>query len=183
MNNSSQILNLIGWSGLDILILVMGLLILVLLVLIIIQMNKLKKMKSLLDQFMTGSDAKSLEEEIAEVIKDIKLLKKADLKESDMLDDIYEKLRFCFHKIGLVKYDAFHEMGGKLSFILCMLNEDNNGYIINTVNSNSGCYSYAKEIKNGDPGVEIGEEEQSALNMALNSAKVRVKKDGNDSEN
>ena len=80
---------------------------------------------------------------------------------------IYEKLEYTFQKIGVVKYDAFHEMGGKLSFALCMLDKLNNGYLVNVMHSNNGCFAYVKEIVDGQSYIELGEEEQKALDEAV----------------
>lgn len=43
-----------------------------------------------------------------------------------------------YQKMGLVKYDAFNEMGGKLSFSLAMLDVKNNGFIINAMHTREG---------------------------------------------
>ena len=51
---------------------------------------------------------------------------------------------------------------------LALLDEGNNGFIINSVHSTDGCYSYTKEIKKGECEISLGEEEQQALNIAMN---------------
>lgn len=60
---------------------------------------------------------------------------------------MFKKHELSFQKFGIVKYDAFQQMGGQLSFSLVLLNENDNGFIINSVHSTEGCYSYSKEIK------------------------------------
>ena len=72
-----------------------------------------------------------------------------------------------FQKIGLVKYDAFQQMGGQLSFSIALLDQRNNGFILNSVHSTDGCYSYTKEIKNGECALSLGKEEEEALQIAL----------------
>ena len=78
-------------------------------------------------------------------------------------------VKFTFQKVGLVKYDAFNEMGGKLSFSLAMLNESDNGFVLNAVHSREGCYTYIKEIIDGNSIITLAEEEQEALKMAKES--------------
>ena len=63
--------------------------------------------------------------------------------------------------------DAFHEMGGRLSFALCMLDKVNNGYIINVMHSNNGCFAYIKEVVDGKSYIELGDEENQALQQAV----------------
>ena len=60
-------------------------------------------------------------------------------------------------------------MGGMLSFSLALLNDQNDGFLINSVHSSDGCYSYTKEIKSGESDISLGEEEKKALQKALNS--------------
>ena len=78
-----------------------------------------------------------------------------------------KRMETTFQRVGLVKYDAFPQMGGKLSFSLAMLDEKYNGYIINSVHGSDGCYTYSKEIKAGRCDLELGEEEKKALGMAM----------------
>ena len=69
--------------------------------------------------------------------------------------------------MGLIKYDAFQQMGGQLSFSLALLDENNTGFIINSVHSTEGCYSYTKEIRNGTSAIDLSAEEAEALAMAM----------------
>ncbi len=73
--------------------------------------------------------------------------------------------------MAVIKYDAFQEMGGKLSFSLCMLDETNNGFIITSMHSTrEGCYTYVKEIIKGESFVLLSEEEKEALDEAKNKS-------------
>ena len=80
---------------------------------------------------------------------------------------LYKKMESAYQKLGIVKYDAFNQMGGKLSFCLALLDENNNGFVLNSVHSTDGCYSYTKTIKNGECRLDLGKEEQKALEKAL----------------
>ena len=81
--------------------------------------------------------------------------------------ELRRKFENSYQKLGLVKYDAFQQMGGQLSFSLCLLDDNNNGFIINSVHSAEGCYSYTKEIKAGESSLLLGEEEKEALEIAM----------------
>mgnify|MGYP000426503292 FL=1 len=89
---------------------------------------------------MEGADGKSIESLIHEHLDEIESIRTVGEKNSAAVKDIYEKMQYTFQKVGIVKYDAFHEMGGRLSFALCMLDKVNNGYIINVMHSNNGCF-------------------------------------------
>ena len=68
-----------------------------------------------------------------------------------------------------VKYDDFKEMGGNLSFALCLLDDNNNGFILNTMHGRESSYTYIKEIENGTAYSTLGEEEKQALQKAISS--------------
>ena len=72
-----------------------------------------------------------------------------------------------YQKVGIVKYDAFNEMGGKLSFALTLLDGNDSGYIINAMHSREGCYLYIKEIVKGESYIELAEEEAESLERAI----------------
>lgn len=167
---TSEILNTLGLGALDIAYLFIGILalILILFILLIVTMVKQSKLKKRYQAFMLGSDAKSMEDEIAGLFQDINTLKGETKDNKKEIKHIYKRLETVFQKIGIVKYDAFQQMGGKLSFSLALLDENDNGFIMNSVHSTDGCYSYTKEIKNGECEISLGEEEKNALNMAMN---------------
>ena len=116
---------------------------------------------------MGGKNAKSLEKDIMGLYEDNKLIKTSMEKNRKDIENLYRKLAGSFQKMGLVKYDAFNQMGGQLSFSLALLDENDNGFIINSVHSAEGCYSYTKEIKNGLCDISLGDEEKKALDMAM----------------
>lgn len=166
----SQLLESIGLGNIDIAYILIGLLILILilLILLIVSMVKQSKLKKRYEAFMQGSDAQSMESQIAGLFQDIDTLKKDTKDNGKEIRHIYKRLETVFQKIGIVKYDAFKQMGGQLSYSLALLDEGNNGFIINSVHSTDGCYSYTKEIKKGECEISLGEEEQQALNIAMN---------------
>lgn len=166
---NSNILQSIGLGNLDIayLFLILLVFIVVLFAIIILQMKKLNRLQKRISKFMTGKDAKSLEKDIVGLYEDNKFLKINVDKNKKDIRTLYKNMEHTFQKIGLIKYDAFQQMGGKLSFSLALLDENNNGFILNSVHSTEGCYTYTKEIKSGECAISLGEEEQQALDMAI----------------
>lgn len=166
---NSNILQSIGLGNLDIayLFLILLVFIVVLFIIIILQMKKLNRLQKRISKFMTGKDAKSLEKDIVGLYEDNKFLKINVDKNKKDIRTLYKNMEHAFQKIGLIKYDAFQQMGGKLSFSLALLDENNNGFILNSVHSTEGCYTYTKEIKSGECAISLGEEEQQALDIAI----------------
>ena len=124
-------------------------------------------MKKKYKSFMKGKSAKSLEDEIVGLFEDNKFIKSSIEKNKKDIRTLYKNMESTFQKMGVVKYDAFNQMGGKLSFCLALLDENNNGFIMNSVHSTEGCYCYTKEIKNGESVIDLGKEEAKALAIAV----------------
>lgn len=171
-NNGSKILNQLGLTEFDmgyavIAVGVLLLLLVVVLILLIVQIVKTGRLKKRLDGFLVGKDGASLEQDIINLFEDNKFLKSSADNNKKDIRILYRKMESAYQKMGLVKYDAFNQMGGQLSFSLALLDENNSGFIINSVHSTEGCYSYTKEIKNGECKISLGQEEAEALAIAI----------------
>ena len=137
------------------------------LVLLIITMVRLKKMRRNYRLFMNGKTAENLEDAMLDHFAKIKDLVELTDEHTKQIEAINEELKTVYAKLGVVKYDAFNEMGGKLSFARAMLDNSNNGYIINAMHSREGCYTYIKEIIKGESFIALGDEEKKALSQAM----------------
>mgnify|MGYP001128936068 FL=1 len=147
----------------------------ILFILVIVNMVQTSKMKKKYKKFMSGKNAKSLEETLLKRLDQIDSLVEANAANEKNIKKVVNNMKFTFQKVGLVKYDAFNEMGGKLSFSLALLNASNDGFVLNAVHSREGCYTYIKEIIDGNSIIVLAEEEQEALNMAMEAEKPATK--------
>ncbi len=138
-----------------------------LLIMLLINIGMTARLKKKYKKFMGDSDAKSLEERITGYLEQFDDLIETNYTNKSKIERIEGQMGITFQKIGLVKYDAFNEMGGKLSFSLALLNEKDDGFIINAMHSREGCYTYIKEIIGGKSIIVLASEEKEALDMAL----------------
>ena len=153
--------------NIEIIVIILVLLWIINLALLIIMLIKNKKTQKNYDEFMRGSDARSLEEVFKKRLGQIDELVIRDMTRSEDVKNIYDTLSYTLQKIGIVKYDAFNEMGGKLSFCLTLLDRDNNGVILNSMQGREGSYLYIKEILDGKSAVPLGKEEEISLRKAI----------------
>ena len=96
-----------------------------------------------------------------------KLASNSEINREDIqkLEKLYNS---SLHKYGIVKYDAFEDMGGKLSFVLALLDKENTGFLLNAIHSRENCFLYIKEIVNRESYIMLSEEEVEALKRAVN---------------
>ena len=139
----------------------------ILLIILLVNAVQIHKLKKKYKMFMDGKNAKTLEESIMSRMDQMDYLISSNKKNENDIQTIYKNLKSTFQKVGLVKYDAFQEMGGKLSFSLALLNETNDGFIINAMHRTEGCYTYIKEIIDGNSVITLADEEKEALDMAM----------------
>ena len=167
---NSNILNSIGLGSIDpaIFIIVLLVLLLVNIVLLVIFIVKNVKLTNRMNAFMLGKDASSLEEEITDLFAINKNIVEKVRENRKDIRKIYRKFTKAIQKVGIVKYDAYQQMGGDLSFSMALLDEENNGFIMNSVHSTEGCYTYTKEVRDGRCDLELGNEEKIALEKAVN---------------
>ena len=133
-----------------------------------LRMSRLQKRYRL---FMKGADGLSVEKAMAGKLIELGKLR-VELEETkEALQEMQRLHGKMLCKYGVVKYDAFSQMGGSLSSAIALLDENDDGFIINTVQSVDGCYSYVKTVRGGRPVTELGRDEEQALEQAQSYGK------------
>ena len=133
----------------------------------IITLCKFKKIRKRVDELTRGKDSESMEDIILNFFERIESLEAGENVTRSDLKDIKDNLKITYQKKGLVKYDAFREMSGDLSYSLALLDKENNGVLISSMYSREGCYTYAKDIVNGESKINLSEEAAEALKQAV----------------
>ena len=126
-------------------VLVLCIMVIVLLVLLILNAKKTKKMEKRIEALCSGKQADSLEGEIRKIIEENQYLMTEVSQHKAYIKTIFKRLKLAYQKFALVKYDALDQMGGQLSFVIAFLDEDNNGFLLNSVHSASMNYIYSKK--------------------------------------
>ena len=81
---------------------------------------------------------------------------------------IDNRISLCIKKVGMVRYSAFKDTGSDLSFALALLNDKNDGVILNGIYSREMSNIYAKQVIDGKCSNKLSEEERQALEIAIN---------------
>ena len=131
-----------------------------------LQMDRLNRKYRM---FMKGSDGQSLEKMIQRKLNQIDKMQDTGEEHGKLLNQIKGIQDGTMNKYGVVKYDAFDDVGGKLSFAFAMLNRDDTGIVLNAVHSRDNCFLYIKEIMKGESYIMLSEEEIEALRIAKGS--------------
>ena len=145
--------------------------IVILLILSFVMIGKNSLLRKKYEEFMRDADGKSLESAFQKKFENMDYIN-GKIQDMDAhLEKIDDNLIKSYQKVGIVKYDAFKEVGGTLSFVLTLLTKENDGFIMNSMHSNKeGCYIYIKEVKAGEVFMNLSEEERQSLEQAMESS-------------
>lgn len=154
--------------GIDPAYILIGMLVLIiaLFVLLFLMMGNIKNRNKQIKRLLSGTQAGDLEDIIMKRFAEMDAVKNNSKRLTKEHKEIQSHLSSCVSKIGLVKYNAFNGMGGNLSFALALMDNDNNGVVLNSMHTREGCFNYAKEIIGGESYVALSEEEKEAIEKA-----------------
>lgn len=110
------------------------------------------------------------EKALSELLKGVDENRRFLQEQADELKRIYGMLDKDLSNLGLVKYNAFEDIGGNQSYSLCMLTREKNGVILTNLVGRNSTRGYALEVEGGVPSRKLSDEEQEALDIAVRVA-------------
>ena len=160
--------NILSSMGIDAGVMIILLLVLeIFLVLAVFIMSaRMRRLSAKYTNFMKGQNGSSLEKDITKKMGKIDKYAENFASIGESIAKTKEIVQNSVHKYGIVKYDAFDDVGGKLSFVLAMLDDEDTGFVLNAVHSRENCFLYIKEIVKGESYIMLSNEEVEALRIA-----------------
>ncbi len=158
-----------GFSNLEITYAVIGMAVLLLLVYVvaIILLVKLSNMKKKYKKMMTGIESADLEKMLLEHIAKVKQIESQNRDIEIDNEAIHAILQTTIQRVGIVRFAAFEDVGGDLSYAVALLDQTNTGIILSSIFSRSSSTTYMKPIDKGNSSYKLSQEEQEALNKAM----------------
>ncbi|TMK44902.1 MAG: DUF4446 family protein [Actinobacteria bacterium] len=86
-----------------------------------------------------------------------------------------ESIEGAVRNVGLVRYDAFEDVGGRLSFSCALLDDKGNGVVVTSINGRQDTRVYAKPVTARKSGYNLSVEEEEAIKQALSGPREAVK--------
>jgi len=90
----------------------------------------------------------------------VRTLNKTDKRQQGRIDGSVQH-------VGLLRYDAFEDVGGRLSFSCALLDQHGNGVVLTSINGRQETRVYAKPVADGRSGYNLSTEEEEAIRQAL----------------
>jgi hypothetical protein len=101
--------------------------------------------------------------------QDVARLKVAASRLAEEQSRVDDQMAVSLQRVGLVRYDAFEDMGGHLSFSAALLDANGDGLVITSINGRQDTRCYAKPVESWTSGHNLSEEEERAIWLALTS--------------
>lgn len=159
----------------DTFVLIQAILVFVLLIAFISTLIKMGKINKKYSQFLKKlGNGQNIDEDLETYMYRVEKVEKQNAEVISYVKNLDKDLENCIQKIGIVRYNAFKDTGSDLSFALAMLDENNNGVVLNGIYSREMSNIYAKPVENGKSSYTISEEEKQAIQKAVNS-KEKIK--------
>jgi hypothetical protein len=87
------------------------------------------------------------------------------------VDSARAALADALRHVSVVRYDAFGDMGGRLSFTAALLDDSGDGLLLTSIHGRSEARTYAKGVVNGRSEQSLSPEEQQAIELAMRGPK------------
>ena len=128
-----------------------------------------KRYKNFMKKLGNGNN---IEEDLKNYINKVNEVKEQNTEIITKVNTIKQDLTKCIQKIGMYRYNAFKDTGSDLSFTLALLDENNDGVVLNGIYSREMSNIYAKPVKNGQSSYTITEEESKAIKKAIDTGEI-----------
>lgn len=160
-----KVLNLIEDYNIEILLGLIGL-VLILLITSLVNAIRFKKARKNYLELTRGEDGVSLEDIIRSLSKELNSVSVS----TSLLERDYKKLKknvnLSIKHMGIIRYNAFDDLGSEQSFSIALLNSEGDGFILTSIYGRDHTSSYLKPIIKGEAQYKLSYEEERALARA-----------------
>lgn len=144
-------------------------LILVLLLMNASNRSNLKRLKSKYNKFMNGLSGVSIEAVLEDCIDKLNAVIEKNEDLEYQLNSLKRNMHYCIQKVGVVRYNAFDDVGSDLCFSVALLDNNDDGVVISSLYARDSSTTYAKPISRGKSRYVLSAEEIKAIDLARRS--------------
>lgn len=148
----------------------------VLLIVVIVNIILIIKTNSKYIKFMKRlGNGNNLDEMLKKYLTEVKEIKQDNSEIKAYYTKLDNDIASCIQKVGIIRYNAFKDVGSDLSFAIALLDRNDNGVVFNGLYGSESSNIYAKPIKAGVSKYQLSEEEKTALEIAEQSKNFMTK--------
>lgn len=135
-------------------------------ILLISNINKTKKLKTKYSRFMNGLSDRNIEELLDTCLNSLNTVSTKNRNIELKINEIERNLFQCVQKVGIIRFNAFDNVGSDLSFAIALLDNNDSGVVISGIYARDSSSTYAKPITSGKSKYCLSAEEIQAIDIA-----------------
>ena len=141
--------------------------------------NRIKISKTLrryneVSKILSVGDSQNIEDTLINYVKELNFIKNSLNSVEVKCEDVSQKVIKSMQQIGFIRYTAFDDMGGELSFSIAMLDSNSDGFVMTNIYARDMSHVYAKPIRAGKSIHKLSSEEKEAISRAMLPAEERA---------
>jgi hypothetical protein len=145
----------------------LALALLILLVVALVQARRIGRLRRQLDGLTRGNDGADLGAVLDAHLDKVYAVAR-ELDELSARSAVMEaRGRRSIQRLGLVRFNPFEDTGGNQSFVLALLDQAGDGFVISSLHARGGTRVYGKAVAKGTSESNLSAEESEALRLAL----------------
>jgi hypothetical protein len=137
------------------------------LVLGLVAQMRLRRLRRSYSVLQSGDGESSFVEAAARTSGEVDGLRRDVAVLSAGMDDVRADLADAIRHVAVVRYDAFGDMGGRLSFSAALLDDSGDGLVLSSIAGRTETRTYAKGVKRGTSEAQLSPEEEQVVGWAL----------------
>ncbi len=134
--------------------------------------GRMRRLERGYDILSRGSRGKSFVEIVNNNIEETNMLRNEVAHLSDVYGAVLRRMAGAVQHVGVVRYDAFKEIGGRMSFSVALLDDRGNGIVLTSIYGRSESRTYAKPIIERSSVYDLSPEEREAIKLAMQSKEM-----------
>ena len=152
-----------------VLAIIAGVLAVAALVLTLVALARTSRMRRDYSVLQAGDGRESFIEVVARKTAEVEDLRADVAALARVLGETREDLAEALRHVSVVRYDAFGDMGGRMSFSAALTDDHGDGVVITTIHARSESRTYIKGLRRGEAEVLLSPEERQAVEQVVRS--------------
>lgn len=141
-------------------------LILVLFLMNLSSKSKIKKLKTKYNRLMNGIGEGNLESVVEDCLDKVNMTIQKNKEIEYQINTIERNLYYCIQKVGIIRYNAFDNVGSDMSYSIALLDNNDDGVVFSSLYARDTSSTYAKPVSGGKSKYALSAEELKAIDMA-----------------
>jgi hypothetical protein len=137
-------------------------------------LKKISILRKKYNNFMKGVKGKDLDGVLEKCLKNIKLLTDERNQLKTEIENIRLNISECVQNVGIIRFNAFDNVGSDLSFSIALLDDKLNGVVFSSLFSRETAVTYGKPVIGGKSSYALSEEEIEAIKSAKKNSITKI---------